>query len=46
MTLALKSFILIFATTEIIKLANYGDPIITQVSFSTTSYLKKPFDIF
>ena len=31
-TLALKCFILVFATTEIIKLANYEDAKITQVS--------------
>ena len=33
-TLILKSFILVFATTEIIGLFNYKDPKITQVSIS------------
>ena len=32
-TLILKSFILVFATTEIIGLISYKDPKITQVSF-------------
>ena len=38
-TLALKIFILIFATTEVIKLANYEDPQITQVSSHFKNYI-------